>query len=323
MSVLLPALERIDQRPNVFVGTSVGRDQCRLSRGREPALGRGGERGRPRALARGEQGRRDQADPAAAGAARRAALRGRGAVGAESAPAEPARPESAPGEPQPLGRLADPPPQRARAARRGDRGRGDGRPQRPHGGVRREHDEAQAPRVARDRLRARAPHARARARLGRDSDPVPACSHQQAGRRARLVLRRRHTPEHPDQAGARPRRRPAGGDRHGRRLRPAARSGPARGGGAAGLRRRRAPRAAGDARRPDRRGHAHPRQHQHVLRRTATRTAARRQRGGAALPQGARQAALPQHPLHIRGAGAAAARSASLRTRCSATATAA
>ena len=100
---------------------------------------------------------------------------------------------------------------------------------------------------------------------------------------------------------------------------------------AARLRRRRAARAAGHAGRPGRRGHAHPRQHQHVLRRRRTaaresaagpRGAARSTRPRATLPRGARQAALPLHPLHLHRAREARRDRPRSRTRSSTTATA-
>ena len=170
----------------------------------------------------------------------------------------------------------------------------------------------------------------ARAGVGGDPDPVPAGARRAPERGARLVLRRRHAPEHADQAGARPGRRAADRGRHrlGRRAVEAARAPRLR---AARLRRRRTARAGGHAGRPGRRGHAHPRQHQHVLRRPQERRAP----SGARLP-GAARAISPPSATGPRAASRptaasptsssrrrSAARSGVWPRRCSATATAA
>ena len=127
-------------------------------------------------------------------------------------------------------------------------------------------------------------------------------------RGSRVVLRRRHASQHADQAGARPRRRAPDRDRDGLRrgALEAARAPRCR---APRLRRRRAARPPGHARRPGGRGHAHPRQHQHVLRRPRQRHEGAPRRGpphdrppDRALPGGARQAALQLHPLHLHRA---------------------
>ena len=153
----------------------------------------------------------------------------------------------------------------------------------PHRRVRRGPPRTGHASLARDRLRPDAARRAPRAGLGRDPDPVPAGARRRAARRPRLVRRRRHAAEHSDQAGARPRRRTSRRGRHrfGRGalepVRPARHA-------AARLRRRRAARPAGNAGRPGRRGHAHPRQHQHVLRGSERRARSAATRAGGAPP---------------------------------------
>ena len=265
MSVLGPALDQRGERPSIYIGTCVGAVNATYQAAaahlpaEEEAAG-GVERWRqvqkntimrPILLRqapahRGPLPRRDHVPP-------------------RRAPAEPARPEAVRAQPRSLDRLGGPAPQRRVGGGRRGRHRRDGRAHGPHRRVRRGSPRTGHPSLARDRLRADATGRAPRARLGCDPDPLPAGARRRAARCARLVRRRRHPAEHPDQAGARPRRRTLGGgrDRLGRRALEPPR--PPRH-GAARLRRRRAARPAGHARRPGRRGHAHPRQHQHVLR---------------------------------------------------------
>ena len=331
MSVLGPALAARGERPSIYIGTSVGAVNAAYMAASEHLPADEAGEGGLRALARGEQGDGHPSDPAAPGAADGAALRGRDPLPAGDAAAQPARPEAVRAQPRPLDRLGRSAPQRGRRRGRDRRHGRDRRAQRPHRGVRRGPRGADQAQVARDRLRHDAARRPARARVGGDPDPVPAGAGRAPERGARLVLRRRHAAEHSDQAGARPGRRAADRDRDrlGRRALEA--PGPPRL-RAARLRRRRAARAAGHAGRPGRRGHAHPRQHQHVLRRPRRRgaaSAARRPAAGAhaTSPPSAtarraasrRTAASPTSSSRPRSG----ARSAAWRRRCSATATAA
>ncbi len=314
LSVLLPELEARGERPSILVGTSVGAINAAAlaSTAHLPA-----ERAIERELERWRQIDRAAVIRPVIQRLPLTALRfAGGMLGIPGVRLQSLLdPSPLEQQPQELDQLAQAPSQpdqrRGPLARRGR----DGGRQRAAGRVRRGRAGQRGAQLAGDRLRGRQDRADARARLGRDPDPVPAREGDHARGGRGLVRGRRHPPEHADQARDRPRGRARGRDRH--RLGdagPQARGPPRRTG--ARLRRQRPAPARGGPRRPARGGPAQTRRHQHLLRQRLELP------GRGASPRVPRAPRVPPDPVHLRRARRTRGRSPSSRWTASTPATA-